>query len=308
MRRFAFIILAFAAFSLMPAMGQNEVVLEREYSAFKGVEVSGDFELSFVRSDSYSVRLTVDVLLEEYIQAYLKDGFLHIGVDSKSFSTELKKALRGRDAIVPVLKAEVSAPQISEIYLSDNVRIDSESTLESPSVSIVMSGRSEISSFAVKSEVVSLALSKSAKAVMGLEADSLDISASGASTMDISFKAGKVNLYSTGLSEVVLKGDASEVALKSDSSSRVKAEGKSDSLFLQSSGTTRSDVDSLYVSNAEISLSGNSKAMVNASEKLKVNLTGGSLEFDGNPTVEVVRIVSASMTRKGDTEVKKGIF
>lgn len=296
-----------AVLFLISASAQKNVVLVHEYSGFKGVDVSGGYKVSIIKSDTYSVKLIVDELLETYAQAYVRDGILHVTVDSRSFTPELKKALRGRNAISPELKAEIYAPDFNELYLNDNVVLADTDTLRFPSLAINLLDRSSVRSLAVTSNDASLTASKTSSADISFETDSLYIKSSGAASLKIRYKAERICVQAGGTSELSLAGDSGSCHIAAESSGNIASEGTCSTIKINGTGSSR--VCSKSVSSAaEVTLSGSSRCFVGKSGSLKVDLTGSSnLVFDGNPSVEVVRIISSSMSRPGDTYNKRAL-
>lgn len=297
---------AIAMVAALQAAGQNEVVLEHDYTSFKGAEISGGFEVSVKKSDSYSVKLVVDELLETYTQAYVKDGILHIVLDSKSFPTELRKALKGRNAIVPVLKAEIYTPRLEELYVGNDVIVNCPDPLAATDLSLNLYANASVNTLSVNAKSVRLNASRTSSVRMSVQADTLTASASGTAWLNIDHDVKVLDLYAGGSSNVNFSGKTSAYSVSSDSSSKMLLKGTADSLNVNSKGTSSVYADSLAVNSASVCLTGSAKCRVAASSRLKVDLSGYSnLTFYGNPSVEVVRIISSTMTRAEETPAKK---
>ena len=79
---------------IFSAGAQKNIVHEFEYESFASVKVADDFIVKLVSADHYMVRTSVDARLDQYVRAYVQNGTLYVNLDRKSFSSELKKALR----------------------------------------------------------------------------------------------------------------------------------------------------------------------------------------------------------------------
>ena len=76
-------------------------------------------------------------------------------------------------------------------------------------------------------------------------------------------------------------------------------------LTVEASGYSRTDAELLDASEGLITQSGSSKCHVNISDKMKVNLTGGSmLTFKRTPSIEVDRIVNSTLIKADDPKRK----
>jgi hypothetical protein len=90
----------------------------------------------------------------------------------------------------------------------------------------------------------------------------------GASRLEGSIKAGDFDLDAEGASQVTLRGAARGAKLKA-------------------SGASRLELKDLPVGTAEVTLSGASRATVNARDRLGYSVSGAShLEYSGDPTVK----------------------
>ncbi|MDI7274484.1 MAG: head GIN domain-containing protein [Anaerolineae bacterium] len=126
-----------------------------------------------------------------------------------------------------------------------------------------------------------LSLSGAAGATLtGFSSDeSLDLDVSGASDLRGDARAGDTRLTISGAGQVDLDGGGR-------------------SLSIQGSGASSADLLEYPVGDADVRLSGGSRALVNASGTLDADLSGGSsLEYAGNPTLRRVETSGGSTIR-----------
>jgi hypothetical protein len=114
------------------------------------------------------------------------------------------------------------------------------------------------------------------------------VSLSGATRATVSgFKStADIKIDLSGASQ--LDGDISAGNARFDTSgaSRAKLQGSGTSAAINGSGASRLDLGDWPVESADVSLSGGSNAVVNASSKLDYDLSGGShLTYTGNPAI-----------------------
>ncbi len=295
-----------AVFALVPLAAQNEVILKYDYASFKGVEISGDFKLSYVPSDSYSVKLTVDKLLEEYTKAYVKNGVLHIFVDSKALTPEMKKAFKGRNAIIPVQEAEVTAPTLEELYLADNVSLKPGTEIKGRKILINMTGNTKAEDFRLDTDKAKLVLGGTASVKADIAADSLSLSASGNSNAEIKNRSRLFLAKTTGATDLVLEGSTLKYQIESESNTRISLSGTADTLAVKAGGTCKVSAKNLAVKISDLTLFGNAKCRISATENLKLDMSGrSSVIYDGKPAIEIVKIVSSTVTRQSDEDQEK---
>jgi Putative auto-transporter adhesin, head GIN domain len=104
----------------------------------------------------------------------------------------------------------------------------------------------------------------------------LDTEVSGASRLDGSLEAGDVSFQLSGASRVTLTGKGQKMAL-------------------EASGASQGNLEQFVVTDANVELSGASRATVNATGKLDVNVSGAStLRYTGSPTMGSVQSSGAS--------------
>ncbi len=302
-RRFLAVIAALLSFAAAVS-AQRTVTTENEFSGFRNIDVSNRFDISVVRGDRHQVKLYADELISGYVSSYVKENTLYLDVDEKAFPSDLRKALRGKNAIVPVLKAEISVKHLDTLYLHDKVVVDNAAPLFSDdSVCIVMDGSSMISNLEFKGNCLNLDMKKSASANLRAEMKSFSANMAGGAALTMKHDAGKMRITSTGSSSVRTDGTSSGVSVFSESSAELRLAGSSGSVNIVGSGKSVINADGLETGEASVKLSGPAHCIVNATGNLKVDLSGGShLIFNGTPAIEVVRISSSSMTRPGETK------
>ncbi len=155
---------------------------EMDFSDFSRIEVAAAFEVEVVRADSYSVSVTADDNLFEYI---------HVSRLGKTLRIRLKS---GVGYLSPVPSARVSMPVLSGLDFSG-------------------ASRGSVSGFDDGSELVINLSGASFIDLGGIVADDLRVSASGASRLVGEITAGEARLDASGASRLVLRGAADDVVL-----------------------------------------------------------------------------------------------
>jgi len=304
MKKFLVTIIALVA-GFVAANAQT-VETTHEYAQFTSIEVSKFFEVKLCYGEKYAAVVTADQLIADNVNAYVKGNTLYLTVDEKGYAPEVKKALKGKNAIVPILRAVVYVPSINSIKVSDEAIVYTEDNLKSDVLKIEASNSANIKNLTADAQDVAVKLTNKAQARFDIYTNSIAVDASNSVGATFVLNCTSAAIGTAGSSNVSLSVEAKTISSKSQGSSTVTLTGMSDKLDVEASNSSSVLSDGLVVADANVNLSNSSLCEVNAKDHLKVDLTGSShLVFNGNPSVNVERIVSSSMTRSSDTKYRK---
>ena len=290
----------FLALSFAQLSGQSvrEMHLE-ELSAFHSIELGGDFALDIEYGKQYRVQLSVEELFADYVMFAVLDSTLAVTLDERNVPAEVRKQFRGKDAVRPVFRINVTMPETLR-----SVKLDSRAVLLSAddlvvdpaSFALQLSDNARVASLAFGSGRVSLTLDKKADAKVSVTCDSLSVrqagtanlelthhtqvsafELAGSSTLNVKGETGLLKLNSVGFSKSILGGEAPVVRYKLANSSQVNA------TLLESS-------------RAFVEMSGLGTLTQAASDELTVDLSGGAtVYFLNDPAIHVTYLKSASL-------------
>ena len=279
------------------AVAQTRTV-EHEYSPFDGVVASNGFKVTIYQSDKYAAKLTVDDVLESYVQCYVKANVLYVGLDDKNIPKEVKKMYKGKNAQEPVLSAIVSIPILNSLTLNDDSQFFNTGTLSAENFSLFLNGTTAINNLSVVAKTAVLSVSKNAKltnANVRTEGN-IAVAGDGKGMMTLEYAAENLDVNTAGSADLAINGAAEKVTVNSSNSARTVVTGEAKSLEVTGKGTV--DASALKVKEAKLSTSG-ATVKVNASNDIELDLGKGSeVEYAGDPTVKIVKIQSSSVTRK----------
>ena len=178
MLRFNYLKVLFCSVALcIAALGASAQVVEinRDFSSFDAIDVSYDFNVRMVSSrKNYSATLTVDSVLADYIQTYVKKNVLYITIDKKSLPSEVKKLYKGRKAVVPILNVVVSTPEpICSLKLADKSTLSVENVLNCKDFSISVNGLSRLKKLELDATNVSVNLADKSQAEFDVNAEKI---------------------------------------------------------------------------------------------------------------------------------------
>ena len=174
----------------------NLVTEEMDFSGFTRVEVGYAFEVVIVQSGSYSVSITVDDNLSEFVRVSKTGETLKIGLKS------------GYSCQSGTLKAVITMPELHGLTLSGGSRGTVGGFHSSQDFKLNLSGASSVTG--------------------GITTDSADFSLSGASTVDLTGSANDVLIRASGGSQLYLDRFPvrnADVNLSGGSEATVKLDG-----------------------------------------------------------------------------------
>ena len=276
--------------------------VEHDFSPFDAIEASSGFKVSTTASDSYAVKLTIDDILESYVECYVKAGTLHLSLDDKSIPKDLKRQYKGRNSADPTLVAIVYMPTLKSITLNDNSEFFNSPNFSGDNFKVTLNGTSKISDMKIVAKTVNVNLSKNAQftnANITTEGD-LAINMDGKSSLSVNCAAENLLMTATGSSEASVNGKIEgKVDLTVGSSSKTTLKGNSGSFELNGKGiSAKVDVIGMPAKNVVISLSG-ADASVAPTESIELDLgKGAEITYSGDPSVKIVKIQNATVIRQ----------
>ena len=279
------------------AFAQTRTV-EHEYSPFDGIVASNGFKVTIAQSDKYAAKLTVDDVLESYVQCYVKANVLYLGLDDKNIPKEVKKMYKGKDAPEPTLSAIVYIPILNSLTLNDNSQFFNTGTLSAENFSLFLNGSTAINNLNVIAKTAVLSVAKNAKltnANVRTEGN-IAVAGDGKGFMTLEYAAENLDVNTTGSADLAINGNAEKVTVNSANSAKTLVSGDAKSLEVTGKGTV--DASGLKVDDAKLNING-ATVKVDAGKKLELDLGKGSdVEYAGDPDVKIVKIQNSSVTRK----------
>jgi len=288
------------ATSMSAAIAQTRTI-EHEYSEFDSIVASNDFKVNLVVSDTYATKVVVDDALESYVQCYVKAKTLYIALDEKNIPKDVKKSYKGKNVSDPVLTAVVYMPSIKALTLSDGASFTTTSTIENTDFTLSMTDNCSITNMSVTvNKTAEINLSKKSKiASLYLRADEAVINADGSATLTSEVNAQKVKIANSGSAELTINGESEDASVSLSGGSKLLMTGKADSFKVSGKGSSaKVDAAGLQVKDAVMVFSG-ATVSIDPSKSLELDLgKGADLTYSDNPEIKIVKIQSASVTRK----------
>jgi hypothetical protein len=202
-------------------------VIDYDFTGFDGVDASHVFDVDIEQGDDYSVVVTADETVVEYLDVSAVGGSLRLS---------LKPGYNYNFSGL-TLKAEVRLPDLAEVALSGASSAYLHG-FESPQpLRLDLSGSSRVDGEAVVG-VARFSLSGSSEVDLHGSCASLDLDISGGSTADLAdFYAEDVNVNASGASEAVLWTDGT-LDVNASGDSRITYVSGADLGSIHTSGTS----------------------------------------------------------------------
>ena len=288
-----------AALAMAFAAAAQTTTKSEDLVAFDSIEISNDFEVTFHQADFYRVDWTYDTILNDVVGVSVSGKTLHISLNKKGMSSELKKTYRGRNAPKPILKATVYAPSFSNLTLSENAVFNAaDNRIETDVFQLSVTDKAQVSRLSVGADRAVITLDKDGKAALTLAAGQIDIRTARSSALDLKQTSGTLNISAANTSVVTVSGDTEAMATTTQNSSKVTVSGTASTLRHDGKGSSEVDVLNAPVQSAEVTMANSGKLYLSVSDTLRVDLKGGSsVYFSGEPQISVVNIVSSTLTR-----------
>lgn len=305
MKRSIMLIISCLLFGVM-ASAQAQKVIEKEFEKFSTVKVQDKFVVRLVKSEKFSVRINVDERIAAHVQAYEKNGVLYLVLNEKGYTKELKKELRKKGAVQPVIEAIVHMPRVNSLIFTDDVVVAYSDELKSDNFTLTASDDVKIQHLKVSCSTAEINVSRSADVTSDIKVGNrLYLETSNSAKVSLVQNGGNAFVKQAGSSFVDLKATVQDVDFTTSSSSEARISGRASTLTVNASGSSKTDAELLDVHEGHITMTSSSKCYVNVAEKLKVNLTSGAmLTFKRSPMIEVDRILNSTLIKADDPKRK----
>ena len=295
--------------------------ISHDFSRFNSLSVSDDFQITLVKSSSYSATVYVDNPLSEFVETYVRGKVLHINFNEKAVPKETKKLYKGRAALTSSFRATVYVPDLESIELTDGASLVSGDEFDASRLTVVLTDKASIKSLNVRCNSADISLKKNSNALIKVQADNkISVITEGNSSLKISGSAADfsadsagssvlsaevsataaLTVSSAGSSSLKVTTDTDRAFIVASRSSKMALTGSATTVTLKGSNLSQVDANNFTVVEADVVLSGSSKANVNVTDILGVALTDGSaLYFTGSPQFKINRIIRSTLAPYG---------
>ncbi|MBN2814687.1 MAG: DUF2807 domain-containing protein [Bacteroidales bacterium] len=293
--------------SFLPVKGSGMPV-EKNYtvSGFKGLDVSGGFDVVLVQGNTEGVVLTAQENLFGYIKVEVVQGVLRIYTEANIMPTK-------------PMKAWVSFKSIEKLEVSGGGDVVAETPVNVPGLDMAISGGGDLT-LTVNTAELNGKISGGGDARLDGSAENFVVVMSGGGDLSSSLEAGNIACTLSGGGDLNIKnpvrafaitlevsgGGDVEALLEADrlkcavsGGGNASFSGNVTDLEIHVSGGGDIDAAGLVARKASVEAGGGSDVHVHVSDELKGNISGGGdIYFAGNPAI-------VSIDTKGGSEIHK---
>ena len=293
--------------SLFPVRGTGMPVNKNyNVSDFKGIDVSGGFDVTLVQGSTESVTLTAQENLFEYFTVKVENGTLKIYTRNNIMSTR-------------EMKARIMFKNISNLKVSGGGDINGETPVNAEALNIDVSGGGDLRSV-INSEELKCHITGGGDADLEGKTKNYNFDISGGGDLRSKVNASSIECRIAGGGDLYLRNDdkTSEANIDinggGDMDVKINADklkcsvtgggnalltGQASEFELRINGGGDADAKNLSTSLTSFNVSGGSDIHVNASKELSGYISGGGdVYYLGNPE-------KLSVDAKGGSEVYK---
>ena len=156
------------------SFAQKTVDQTIDYTGFRNIEIKKAFEVEICPSETYSVQLSVDERIAENVIAAVNNNTLILDVDEKSYSKELKKELKAKNSIPPVLRVKVFCPVLNKIIAGDKAVISASENIKADDLSIEFTNSVLARNLVIDAKAVKIKLLNKANARFDIYANEVE--------------------------------------------------------------------------------------------------------------------------------------
>ncbi len=227
------VLIAAVLFSGCTLTGEEDVITEEEdFADFTYVDVGSAFEVEITRSDSFSIIISADESLFDYVEVSQVGGTLKIYLKPRHIFTDFTLGAK-------TLRAEITMPALYGLQLSGATKGTITGFKSSEDFSLGVSGASSLETADIAVGDAEFEVSGASRVSGNMTADGAEFEVSGASSIELSGSADDIILEVSGASRVDLADfslNDADVKLSGASEATVNVKGRLDTVL---SGASR---------------------------------------------------------------------
>lgn len=262
-------------------------------SGFEGIDAGGVFEIELVKGGSESLSIETDAEIMPHVKVSVSAGVLRLSLDSKSLPVKFKKNMKA-------VKAYISIKNLKSVNLSGVTTLTTTGLFNPNDFVARISGVSKVEGLSIEAKSIKVNLSGASSLSVKGKAETASFDISGASKAKINHDFGGLKLEASGASKIEMTGSYEYAELSF--SGAVKADlsgGSANKVILEMSGASNFYAVEFPVKEMDIKVSGVSNVNVNVIDAISVEVSGGSnVRYKGNPQIKSVDISSISTFKK----------
>lgn len=291
-------ILACMALSIFSASAAD-VVIEKNYDlkGFRGLAISNTFDVTVVKSDTYSVNIAVAGEYAPYLDVKVINGILNIGFK------DLPRKLSATGYIKSDAVARISMPSLERLSLSGATKFNCEDAFDigNADFQLVVSGASEVKRVEVYGTDADIDVSGASRANIAGDFVNIEMTLSGTARAALTSDAEELSVIASGTSVADIEGEFTDVDFDTSGVANITVKGKAVKMEVESSGTSSVDALNMPVNSADVEISGASVCKAHVLEELEAECSGASTlsyKADGDIKLDLKEIARSATLKK----------
>lgn len=269
MKKF-FLTLVVAASALFAANAEEKTKVH-DFGDIKALEVSYLFDIHISEGNSDKVTVIYEEEYEKHLRIRYRKDESKLYLELNDIPNKFK---RGNQ---PHIIVYLEMNDIDEISLSGASKAEFEGKFKSSDLYIGMSGATNLKDLEVKGSTLRINCSGASKAnISGSFTGKADINLSGASELKCMLDATDLDGEFSGASEFTNEGNIKDCEIEASGASNINMTGTGETIEIQGSGASNCNLKNFPVEIIDIELSGASKASINASTKIRHDISRAS--------------------------------
>lgn len=270
----------------------QDITKSHPVAAFTGINAGGVFEITLSKAASSSVSTTADREVAQYIEVKVKDGVLHLDMDTDRMPKSLKRNMKS-------VKATITVAQLEKLFLSGASRLKSSGIFSPATFKGDFSGAVTAEGLVINAGTSTVFVSGASKLEIKGKSQIVKYDISGASNVMIDQDASDIKLGGSGAAKMDYSGNSTQAEVSISGATNVKMKGSATTASFEASGASNLDAEHFTVKDVEIEASGVSNVRTNVSGSISAEISGGStVRYAGNPVMKNIETSSGASIKR----------
>lgn len=291
-----FITLAAAAIAMLAAKAEEKEKVY-DFGEITSINAGFSYEINVTHGRSDKVKVVCDSEMEDLLEIRYSSTTKSLSLFGKN---DIQKLFKNKNRNATRVQVFLQMKDIKSIDLSGAAKATFEGTFRTDDLDIDLSGAAGINGLKVNGMTMDADCSGAASAhVTGNFTEKMEVDVSGAAKMEFAGDSGELDADVSGASKFICDGNFEKCEIACTGASSAVLKGKAGYAEYECSGASSVDAQDFIAKNADLELTGASKAKVHATSELRHNVSRASkMTYYGN--AKLVNLNNDSNIVKGN--------
>lgn len=287
------LLLVIAVMSLGMAAFAQTITKSFPVSSFQGIVAGGVYDIELTKSSIPSVIILADKEIMPYVEVKVVRGVLNLSLDSDRIPHRLRRDIGS-------IRAQVSIKEeLSWLSLSGATRFSTSAQFSPDTFNAQISGASNAKGLNIVSESVKISVSGASNINIKGKVNEASYELSGATNAVIDQTVNRLVMECSGATKVEYTGKSNSVATECSGATYMKMTGECVTMNAEVSGASKMDALEFRVSDMNIEVTGVSSAKIFVENSIEVEVSGSSsIAYKGSPQIKNIDVNSLSSFKK----------